>query len=179
MSCSDFENAQKTNMESTSLNAKSIHKSGGVRFTRLEPGASRILLAIALVLVFASGCREPKPELPSPANYPEFIKGGAEAICIRLKYCTTKIIRTLSPGLQNRVTVSGCVETALADAEKKLAVHTPEMIQFSVLCYQAIVEAPCDQIALMAYWHPACNRLRQVSNERFRLYPVAEPPTYD
>ncbi|MEQ9366692.1 MAG: hypothetical protein RIF32_20805 [Leptospirales bacterium] len=136
-------------------------------------------VAVLALLFFTNACREPKPDLPSPANYPEFIQGGAEAICTRLKYCTTKIIRTLSPGLQNRVTVDGCVDTALSNVEAKLAVHTPEMIQFSVLCYQAIVEAPCDQIALMAYWHPACNRLRQVSNERFRTHPVAKPPTYD
>ena len=101
------------------------------------------------------------------------------AICTRLKYCTNKIIRTLSPGLQNRVTVAGCVETALDGLDAKLAVHTPQMMQFSVLCYEAIVEAPCDQIAFMAYWNPACTRLRQISNERFRTHPVAKPPRFD
>ncbi|MCR9142994.1 MAG: hypothetical protein NXI24_12140 [bacterium] len=146
---------------------------------RPAPLSRAMLIALAVSLALIGGCREPKPELPSPTNYPEFVKAGAEAICIRLKHCTTKIIRTLSPGLQNRVTVDGCVETALDNAEAKLAVHTPEMIQFSVLCYQAIVEAPCDQLALMAYWHPACTQLRQISNERFRIYPVAEPPNFD
>lgn len=142
---------------------------------------SRTILATVLlsVLSFAGSCREPKPTLPSPANYPEFVKASAEAICTRLKYCTTKIIRTLSPGLQNRVTVDGCVDTALTEVDAKLAVHTPQMIQFSVICYQAIVEAPCNQIAFMAYWNPACTQLRQISNERFRTHPVSKPLAYD
>ena len=156
----------------------------GARRNSASERVRRRTLAFGLffVLIAASAttaCREPKPELPSPANYPEFVKGSAEAICTRLKYCTNKIIRTLSPGLQNRVTVAGCVETALDGLDAKLAVHTPQMMQFSVLCYEAIVEAPCDQIAFMAYWNPACTRLRQISNERFRTHPVAKPPRFD
>ena len=138
-----------------------------------------IKLLPAFILLFALSCGEPKPELPSPANYPEFVTASARAICTRLKYCTNKIIRTLSPGLQNRVTVDGCVETALEDIDKKLAVHTPQMIQFSVMCYQAIVSAPCDQMALLAYWHPGCTQLRQLSNDQFKLYPVSKPPELD
>lgn len=142
---------------------------------------SRIPAGIALTICLLSGahCGEPKPKLPPPANYPEFVKGSAQAICTRLTHCTKKIIRTLSPGLQNRVTVQGCVETALDGVEARLAVHTPEMVQFSIMCYQAIVDAPCDQIGFIAYWHPGCTTLRQLSNERFRLFPVAKPPEFD
>ncbi len=134
---------------------------------------------LALSVLSLAACGEPEPELPSPLNYPAYVRASADALCQRLNYCTAKIVRTLSPGLQNRIGVEGCVAAATADLERKLAVHTPEMIQYSIVCYEAMVSAPCNQLGLMAYIHPACSRLRQISNERFRAFPAAAPPDFE
>ncbi len=143
----------------------------------LKPAAMRIMGAVCMAALAA--CGEPRPKLPSPLNYPQYVRASADALCQRLNYCTAKIVRTLSPGLQNRISVESCVAAATADLERKLAAHTPEMIQYSIVCYEAMVSAPCNQLGLMAYIHPACSQLRQISNERFRAFPVSAPPDFE
>lgn len=138
---------------------------------------ARSLCAFCVLILAA--CGEPEPKLPSPLNYPAYVRASADALCQRLNHCTAKIVRTLSPGLQNRISVKSCVAAATADLDRKLAVHTPEMIQYSIVCYEAMVSAPCNQLGLMAYIHPACSRLRQISNDRFRVFPVSAPPDFE
>lgn len=150
----------------------------------MQPVQRHVILAGARVLcafgvLFFSACGEPEPELPSPLNYPAYVRASADALCQRLNHCTAKIVRTLSPGLQNRINVDSCAAAATADLGRKLAVHTPEMIQYSIVCYEAMVSAPCNQLGLMAYIHPACSELRRISNDRFRSFPVTAAPDFE
>lgn len=125
---------------------------------------NRGLLLLVLLLTFAGCSQKAKPvELPSIANYPEFLKVSSDALCKKMLTCYEKMYRTLSPELKVQVNVQSCVDSALSNLDEKLAVHTDEMKLFSKLCYQAAIETPCDQFAAVAAFYPACTKLRDLS----------------
>ncbi len=128
--------------------------------------AGKIITILIVVLVLsAAACKQKKTELPSPLDYSAYITAAAEALCTKMIQCSEKLYRTISPDLQQQITVDKCREAALENLEEKLKKHTPAMKQYSVLCYTAVFDAPCNQFAAIAIWNPACAALKAESEK--------------
>ncbi|MBE7440059.1 MAG: hypothetical protein HS115_16530 [Spirochaetales bacterium] len=81
-------------------------------------------------------------------------------MCEHLLYCFEPFTRALSPAMQKEVTAQACVAAATSDLDLKLARLTPELEALSRECYAALLEAPCNEFGLVAYWNFSCIRIR-------------------
>ncbi len=124
----------------------------------------RIIILIVTVPVFLFSCSEKKETLLPPEPYGVFIEDAAGKICSRMLKCYRKMYRTVSPERQKEISAENCRSSALDRIDEKLAVHTDKMKLLSVMCYSAILDADCDQLAVTALWNPACVQLRDISN---------------
>lgn len=121
---------------------------------------SRICLGAGFLLFcLLPGCQK-KPRVSAEVVYREYIVETAHAMCEHLLYCFEPFTRALSPAMQKEVTVDQCVNSATADLDAKLARMTPELELLSRECYTALLEAPCNEFGLVAYWNFSCIRIR-------------------
>lgn len=123
-----------------------------------------IIKLYVLILISAVSCSEKKYTLLPGEPYRPFIEDAAGKICEKMLVCYRKIYRTVAPVRQREISVQNCRKSALENLDEKLAQHTGKMKTLSVICYAAILDAPCDQMAVTALWNPACVQLRDLSN---------------
>ena len=123
------------------------------------------ILLLLVLAAFSGSCdRSSRNEKKQdPENFDAYIRETGPRMCERMHTCYGKLIRTLSEESRKKVQKEACLQAFSRDLEKKLAVHTPAMKLLSRECYGKILEAPCDRIAEVAFWSPACLRLRSLS----------------
>lgn len=120
----------------------------------------RLIFGLPLLLLMLFSCDSPE-KLPDTTDYAEFITQSADLMCHKIQRCYIKFYRTLSPEMQQRISLKRCRKSALRDLDTKLARHTPRMKILSAICYEAILDSPCKRFAVVAIWHPACLQLRR------------------
>lgn len=123
-----------------------------------------VFLFLFSLLAVGTNCSQRGKDLPDPnVSYEAFLRSSVTRICGRMLVCYRKIYRTASPAVIRSITQERCEEAALRDMDRLLTHQTATMKANSVPCYRAIVEAPCNKFAEVAYWNPSCMALRKES----------------
>ena len=122
---------------------------------------------ISLFVLFMVACNR-APDLPDPImDYEGFVRSSAGALCAKIVRCYAGIYRALPEEMQRRISAKECEESALADLDEKLELHTPVMKQMSVACYRDLLDGKCEEFAALSYWNPSCMILREHSERAF------------
>ena len=134
----------------------------------------RPALVLLLCWMSTSGCGDRHESVPDPvADYPGYIRATTGLLCEKMLTCYEKVYRGLPARDRALVTRETCEAAALENLEWKLARHTEEARLYSVICYRALLNSDCNQIAAVSAFDPGCLELRRRSDE---MYAGLRPP---
>ncbi len=122
------------------------------------------MIALLIFLLLFSGCSDRfKPHVSDDGLTEKVLGAYAQAMCDKMIYCYKPVYRTMSPELQNQISVDECVKVATANLKKNAALHSPMLKMFALSCYDDLLAGSCDTIAQDAIMNPSCLQMRMTA----------------